>query len=242
MCAYINDALNLECRAHNFYFITLFDAVVNQKTLKEINSLYRDPYHLCLPPSKTGKALNALLNQKVDRAISHTRSPYQPFQKEEVLAECKLVVSDIPNWQTGSFFNPGEEKTAKEKHFEIGQYMLLIELPFLIHPKQVTLEFKKPALNIKTAIQGVLESWDIYKETKTANIIHALSKCYKGCSNDTSTINHSFSSQNPEAEMCRFLIARISVNAIGNQLMKISIKRWTHQFQQKRLQANLDIE
>lgn len=120
--------------------------------------------------------------------------------------------------------------------------MLLIELTFLIHPKQVTLEFKKPAMNIKTAIQGVLESWDIYKETETANIIHALPECDKGCSNDTSTINHSFSSQDPEAEMCRFLIARISANAIGNQLMKISVKRWTHQFQQKRLRANLNIE
>ena len=112
--------------------------------------------------------------------------------------------------------------------------MLLIELPFLMHPKQVTLEFKHSALNIKTEVQGVLESWDISKETQTDNIIHAYSQHNNGLSKDAS-ISHSFASQNAEAEMCRFLLVGISTNAIGNHLTMISVKRWIHQFQQKRL-------
>ena len=236
LCAYINDALNLECRTHGFYFFTLFDKAVNQTTLKEITGLYSDHHHLCLPPSKIGNALNALLNQRVDGALSRARSPYRAFQQEEVHAECTLVVSDIPNWQTGTAFYPGKEIPSKKEHFEIGQYMLLIELPFLMHPKEVTLEFKQPALNIKTAVLGVLESWDISKETQSGNLIHTYSEHNEGLSKDNS-ISHSFTSQNAEAEMCRFLLVRISANAIGNHLTKISIKRWTHQFQQKRLRA-----
>jgi len=236
LCAYINDALNLECRAHNFYFFTLFDKVVNQKTLKEITGLYYDHFHLCLPPSKIGNALNALLNQRVDGAFSRVRSPYRAFQQEELHTECRLVVSDIPNWQTGTAFDPGKEIPSKEEHFEVGKYMLLIELPFLMHPKEVTLEFKQAALDIETAIQGVLESWDISKETQPVNAIHAYLEHNKQLSKDNS-ISHSFTLQNAQGEMCRFLLVRISTNAIGNHLTKISIKRWTHQFQQKRLQA-----
>ena len=105
-----------------------------------------------------------------------------------------------------------------------------------MHPKQVTLEFKQPALNIKTAVQGVLESWDISKEDQASNVIHAYSEYNEGLSKDIS-ISHSFNLQNTQEEMCRFLIVRISANAIGNYLTTISIKRWTHQFQQKRLQT-----
>ena len=236
LCAYINDALNIECRTNGFYFFTLFDSVVDQKSLKEIAGLYFDHHHLCLPPSKIGNALNTILNQRVDGAFSRVQSPYQSLQHEEVHARCTIVVSDIPNWQTGTVFDPGEAIASKEEHFELRQYVLLIELPFLMHPKEVKLEFKQSPLNITTAVQGVLESWNISKETQAGNVIHAYSEQKNRLCKDAE-ISHSFTSQNVEAEMCRFLLVRIFSNAIGNHLTKIYIKRWTDQFQQKRLQS-----
>ena len=236
LCAYINDALNLECLAHNFHFFTLFDKVVNQKTLKEITGLYYDHHHLRLPPSKIGNALNALLNQRIDRAFSHVKPPFRAFQQEEVQAECTLVISDIPNWKTGTAFDPGKEVPSKEEHFEAGKYMLLIELPFLMYPKEVTLEFKQPTLNIKTAIQGVIESLDISKETQSVNVMHAYLEHNEETSKPNS-ISHTFTLQNNQEEMCRFLVVRISANATGNLLTKISIKRWIQQFQQRRLRS-----
>jgi tetratricopeptide (TPR) repeat protein len=229
LCAYINDSLNLECRANGFYFFTLFDKVVNQTTLKEITGLYRDPIHLFLPPSKIGNALNAFLTQKVDAAFSPNRSNIQLLQQEEVKYECNLVVSDIPNWQTGKAFYPGKEMPSSEEPFEIGQYMLLIELPFLMHPNQITLEFEQPALNIKTAVQGVLESWDVYKDTQEVNIIHGLFLRDAGSSKST-TIRHSFAARKSHEEMCRFLLVKVSANAIGNHLTAIHITRWVHQY------------
>ena len=182
LCAYVNDALNLECLAHNFSFFTLFDIVVDQKALK-IPGLFYDHHHLCLPPSKIGNALNALLYQRIDGAFSCFRSPFRAFSMPgEVHAVCTLVVSDIPNWHTGMAFDPGKEVSCKEELFEVGNYMLLIELPFLIYPKDVTLEFNPPAINIRTSVHGVLESWDVSKVIQAGNVIHAYSEHSDGIS------------------------------------------------------------
>ena len=129
LCAYINDALNLKCRAHDIYFFTLFDRVVSQTTLKEITGLYYDSHHLCLPPSKIGNALNDLLNCRICEAFSPIRSPYPAFQHEEIHAECTIVVSDISTGKQAQTFEPRKRLHLKLQ-FAVGQYMLLIELPF----------------------------------------------------------------------------------------------------------------
>ena len=103
-----------------------------------------------------------------------------------------------------------------------------------MHLKEVTLEFKRPALNIKTSVQGVLESWDSSKETRADDAIKAYSEQNNGKSKNTS-INHSFISRNNKDEMSRFLIVRIFSNSDGNHLSRISIKRWAHQFNYQRL-------
>ena len=177
-----------------------------------------------------------MLNLRVDAAFSSIKLPYKSLQQEEVHTECRLVVSDIPNWHTGTVFIPGKEIAIKEEYFEIGQHMMLIKLPFLMHPQEVTLKFKESARNIKSTVQGVLESWDISKDIQTGNIVNALFKHYDGPSGDTS-ISHSFASQNNRAEMCRFLIVRISASAIGNHLATVRIRRWIYQFQENRLQT-----
>ena len=225
LCAYINDALSLECRRNGFYFYTLFDKVVNQETLKEIPALYSDHHHLYLPPTKIGNALNTVLNQKIDKAFSRTESQSIFLQHEEVKSECNLVFGDIPSWYTGTKFYPGKEISSNKEKFKKEQYMLLIELPFLIHPKQITLEFQQPVANIKTTVQGVLESWDICKRSQPGNVINALSGRNCKPSKDTS-IEHSFGSQKVYTEMCRYLIVRISANTTRNNLKTIKIKRW----------------
>ena len=232
LCAYVNDALSLECRANGIYFFTLFDIVVNQKTLEEIQGLYYDHLHLCLPPSKIGNALNSLLNARINRAFSSVTLPCQFLQREEVCAKCILTVSDVPGWKTGVAFTPGNEIVSEGNCFEIGQYMMLIELPFLVHPKEISLEFSLATHNIKTAVQGVFESWEVSNEMQVVNVINAYSSHACGLSTDTSII-HSFTEQEALAEKCRFLLLRMSVNAGGNHLMTIGIKRWIHRFQRK---------
>ena len=233
LCAYINDALMLECRINGFYFFTLFDKVVNQKTLQEIPGLYKDHIHLCLPPSKIGYALNNLLNKRIYRALSQSKTKCQFFQQEDVKGKCRIVISDIPSWQTGEEFEPGQEINFNEECLKIGQQMLLIELPFLMHPKEVSLTFKKNTSEIRTAVQYILEPWDGPQKARTENIINAHSKPTLRASENNS-INHSFTLQKISDQMSKLLIIRISANAHGNYLTKISIKRWIKQYQHER--------
>ena len=164
LCGYVNDSLALECLINGFYFFTLFDRVVNQKSLNEISELYYDHHHLCLPPSTTGYALNAILNSRIQNSLSQFKSEYQCLQKEEVLAECNLIMSDIPGCKAGIRFEQ-ERNQASGLNLQVGQYLLLIKLPFLMHPKEVILKFKKPINNVSTFVQGISESWILPKRS-----------------------------------------------------------------------------
>ena len=146
--------------------------------------------------------------------------------------KCRIVISDIPSWQTGKF-EPGQEINFNEECLKIGQQMLLIELPFLMHPKEVSLTFKKNTSEIRTAVQYILEPWDGPQKARTENIINAHSKPTLRASENNS-INHSFTLQKISDQMSKLLIIRISANAHGNYLTKISIKRWIKQYQHER--------
>ena len=227
LCAYINDILSLECQKNGFYFTTLFDKAVDQKTLKEVPCLYCDNYHLCLPPSAIGYALNTLINKRINTALSRPILKPDLFQKEEIYAECRILVSDTAGWQTGATFKPGETTlTRKGEDLKISISTLVIELPFLINPKEVILEFKRPINKIQTMVLGIQESWDIAKETASLNILHAHSN-HNWIFSQSNLSVHSFNApQNIQEQFCRYLMIQISGNIKGNYLNTIKIKRW----------------
>ena len=229
LCSYVNDALRLECQAKGFYFFTLFDKVVDQKTLKEIPCLYSDNHHLSLPPSKTGNLLNSLLNQRINKAINQNDLPFTLFQKEELSAECNIVFSDIPGWSTGMRFEPGKSITSTQSSLQIGEYLAIIELPFLVYPKEIILEFKEPWINnIETGVQRVQDTWDISNDFSANNITDAYDNTNK-IFGKTNLCIHGFNSpQSVEEEMCRFFIVKLFNSNYGNCLKSIKIKRWLH--------------
>ena len=224
LCGYVNNILMRECSSRQLFFYTLFDVVVDQDLLTEIPGLYSDGFHLNLPPSKTGIALNSLVNCRINRTLSMVESQYQPFQPEVVSAQCILVASNIPGWRAGVAFYPGKEIVSGGVYFGIGEYLLLIELPFLLQPQEVALGFMHPVNGIKTSIQGVLESWDISKEIDSNNIINSS----LGPRHDLSLeadASHLFSARSVDDRMCRFLIINISTTLESNHLARIGIKR-----------------
>ena len=227
LCAYVNDALSLECLKNGFFFLTLFDKVVNQSTYREILGFYRDHHHLCIPPSEIGIALSDLFDKRVEFIFSQGKSQHTFLQREEVISDCSILSSDIPGWKTGDEFIPGEAVSSQKDQFKQGKYILLVELPFLMHLKEVTLEFDNSILGLKTAVQGVLEPWGICFEQKSDNILHAVPGLGVGFSR-SNFITHSFEFRNKDEEMCRFLVVMISVAAEGNRLVKANIKRWVH--------------
>ena len=226
LCAYINDALSIECQKNGIYFYTLFDKVVDQKTLREISGLYSDEIHLCLPPSKIGYALNACANNRITRALSEASCSYQLLQQEEILAMCRLAFSDIPDFSSGMQFAPGILSDQKDICLPSGEYMLVIELPFLIYPKELELKFAKPMDGIEIRVQGVQEPWDVSQELISENILCSNSNQVGSSSRRNSSLHCFNAPQSMKEGMCRFFIVRISIPSAGNFLRSICMKRW----------------
>ena len=198
----------------------------------EIPSLYYDNCHLHLPPTITGNMLNNLLNKRLMGAFAFMETPFKSLQQDAVVAESKIVISDIPGWNSGAIFNPGEPISLEPdvNYFENGEYMMVIELPFLMHPKNVILEFRQRVHQINTKLCCVLEPWDISCDTQKFNLIDATLEQRSDSISDTS-LTHSFVKPNAQSEMCRFLIVRIFADSIKNHLSAISIKRYVYQYQ-----------
>lgn len=231
LCGYVNDSLSIECRLNSFYFFTLFDKAVNQRSLNEIYELYYDHNHLCLPPSKTGKSLNKLINIRIANALSQEKSQHKYFQLEEVRSKCNLIVSDVPGWKTGMKFEPGKKIDTQGFSFEADKYLILIKLPYLIHPREVILEFKQAIGDIKTVVRSVAEPWDSSHEISANNVTLGIET-----SDNNYSIRHLFSAFDTSKTMSRYIIVEISSGSNGNNLAMINIKRWIRYCHKERMQ------
>ena len=226
LCSYLNDRLAQECDKKGFYFCTLFDVAVDQKSLKQVSGLFKDNHHFHMPPHQLGIALNTLACTRVNTAPYNCLALHQDFHKEEITTDCRVIVSNIPNWESGSLFAPGEINMIDATGSLDGLYMLLIELPFSIHPKEVILTFQWSASAINTAIQAVQESSDLSKELTTDNVINAYRKAPE--SPDGNSLKHLFDKGSQDQDMCRHIIIRLSSNIPNNCLVSIGINRWTY--------------
>ena len=224
LCAYVNDKLYSECSRRGFYFCTIFDKVVDLKSLLEIPGLYSDHNHLHLPPSKIGKALNALMSNRIHAALT-SDVPCAACHTEQVTSECKIVISTIPGWDTGSEFYPSEDLKSDDDVCFNGIYLALIELPFLIHPKCITLKFKQSLIDIKTSVQVVCESWNVADHVESGNVYS--SRFQRSIEDDSmSLVCHDFSRVTPNSFKSRFVLVRISASNCFNSMSSIAISRW----------------
>ena len=202
LCAYVNDSLNFQSDKNGFFFVTMFDKVVDQDTLKEIPSMFCDHHHLFRPPSAIGCALNSLICNRISAALSKCGSYYPFFRREYINYECTIIVSDVPGWQVGEAFNPGTTVNMNKCCLDKGKFLLLIELPFLISPKEIGLIFTKPPYEIKASVQGIEESWGTSSnEIDSVNILNSIS-LHKSSMPIENALRYSFDSPCDIREKC----------------------------------------
>ena len=170
--------------------------------------------------------MNVLLNKRINAVLSSDKSQNKVFQCEEISPECNIVVSDIPGWITGAKFQSGKEIQLIEKNFHVGEYIMLIELPFLIQPKEVLLEFTQHIHGLYAIIQGVQEPWGISEQLVSRNIIDAFLNI-NDPPHQYNILNYIFDiPQMSEGKMCRYFLVKIFAKVNQNQLKSIRIKRW----------------
>ena len=146
-----------------------------------------------MPPSKIGNALNALMSSRIDAALTRD-VPYIHVHTQQVISACRLVISTIPGWDTGTEINPSEDSKFNDDVRLDGCYIALIELPFVIHPKSVTLRFKHPLTDIKTSVQ-VGEMWNVADPVEPGMFYSSrFQRCIEA--SDMSSVCHYFSRAN----------------------------------------------
>jgi tetratricopeptide (TPR) repeat protein len=234
LCAYMNDKLASECHVRGMSFCTMFDVAVDQITLKQVSELYTDHHHFHLSELQTntiGIALSNLASARVNSASKDYIFLNTPFHKSDVTAHCKIIASNIPNWDSGSVYAPGKVNNGEMSWVDGETLIALIELPFGMKPKEIFLDFQGQETSLSTSIQAVNELYDLSKEFERSNIINSLDSSQY--SQKTTTITHFFSDQMDKDNISRFIILRVFSNSQSTKLISIRFKRWIDNSQKK---------
>ncbi|KZR70149.1 lipoprotein NlpI [Prochlorococcus marinus str. MIT 1313] len=220
-CAYINDKLASECMARSVPFLTLFDLAVDQSTLLENTSLFRDFHHLHTPPNIIGIYIQSLLKARLEGAIARSKHFKANYYRTEITTLCRILIGNIPGWESGTEFMPREVSQQSTEIQDNRTYHAIIELPFPVHPREVVLSFNKNCLYIRTNVQAIFENYNPAIELGF-NIVPALrgAKCLAADKN-----RHHFSEKDSTGKQSRYILISIS-QAKSSKLESISMCRY----------------
>ncbi|KZR83073.1 Tetratricopeptide repeat [Prochlorococcus marinus str. MIT 1342] len=221
ICSYMNDRLREECDKKLFKFITLFDIGVDELTFHERNSLYSDYYHLYTPPHKTGLLIQHILKKRLTDAIQKGKSVNKQFFKKNLSCQCTILLSSISDWKNSKYFQLDKQIPEPLKLIEENTCCSLIEIPFFIHPKELTLSFEYKNAEIVTNVWALGEPFSQSK-VLLKNIFGSIRKVSKYSAN---LISHNFMSSDFKSNHAKFFIVQISTNS-NNLLNKVSISRF----------------
>jgi len=226
LCAYLNDKLRAECNRRGIFFCTLFDISVDQETLRNNEYLYSDLHHLHLPCNQSnniGVALSNLASARASITLNKYHPLNRPFHKSEITANCRILVSNIPNWESGTEFMPQKLISGEECFVDGKIYLSLIQLPFGMKLKEVFLDFDSNCTLIKSSVQAIQELYNLSKEHERDNILNSIMS-YDPVENPK-TLKYSFPDNLRIDETSRFLIVRILSKSRGLRLMSIRLTR-----------------
>jgi len=226
LCAYLNDKLAAESNRRGMFFYTLFDISVDQETLRNNEYFFQDHIHLHLPCNQSnniGVTLSNLASAKANSASKEYAPLNRPFHKSEITANCRILVSNIPNWESGTEFMPQKFISGKECLVDNQIYLSLIQLPFGMKLKEVFLDFDSNCTLIKSSVQAVQELYDLSKEYERDNILNSIMSCDPV--ENPKTLKHSFPDNLRIDETSRFLIVRILSKSRGLRLVSIRLTR-----------------
>jgi len=226
LCAYLNDKLAAESNRRGMFFYTLFDISVDQETLRNNEYFFQDHMHLYLPCNQSnniGIALSNLASARANITLKNYSPMNRSIHKSEITANCRILVSNIPNWESGTEFTPQKLINGEEYLVDSQKYLSLIQFPFGMNLREVFLDFDSDCSLIKTSVQAVQELYDISKEYERDNILNSIMSCDPV--ENPKTLKHSFPENLRIDETSRFLIIKILSKFSGARLVSIRLTR-----------------
>lgn len=227
LCAYLNNELAMKGNSRGIYFYTLFDIAVNQKSLKEVDQLFSDKFHLHVPPNEIGEKLATLSSIRANNASKNFFRDNKEFYLETISANLNILASDIPNWYPGLEIPAGEHNLIHEDWDPNTRCRALIALPFGMAIKEITLTFQNAGNDLETSVEAIQEEYDLSKECERNNLIN--SKCTLVREQKIVLIKHRFQKLIRTCEISRYFILTIKSKCVSTSLRSIDVARYIHE-------------
>ncbi len=223
MCYLMNRLLYNECRQRNILCASLHDVVVDNISRNNITQFFYDQFHLHLPVNEIGKSLQLLLISRF--FVNAELFDKSSNQTDDINGICKILASTIPGLQTLNEVITNRSLSEKRLIKENSNYYALIELPFPILIKKISLEFESEKQNNSPTS----ECQSIYEQCDPKLI--SKKNVFKGKSiinNDSLTkkvkITHDFSKYNFDSMHSRYVFISIA-NAKNTRITKLQVSR-----------------
>lgn len=223
LCWYMNSRLYDECRSRGTPFITLFDLAVDSSTLRSRSGLFSDPLHLQCPPNPIGQNIQDILRLRLHSSIKNGVSTVVRKRTPYLQQECKVLASDILDFPINHIFTPGSNFPEERKLIGTSSRSLVIELPYRILIKSVSLLFVDK--NVLSEVHVVHESYSPSIQSIPSTLLKSShSKLGEFIQHDHIAAEHSLIKSQPS----KYLLIRFDLKKCVQQpvlLKSISIKR-----------------
>jgi len=219
----MNSLLYKKCRQCNIRCVGLHDIVVDPITRENKTYYYRDQLHLHLPTNEIGKFLQSTL---ISRFLNQEELPDESKNNNDSIdGVFNILASNMPGWLSIDRFQTDSCIQIIKFIGDNDTYFQLIELPFPILIKNISLYFESQVINASpsSSCQAIYESCDPTLQVEK-NVFNGIPKATIIESDQDIKIEHDFSEYKFNNMHARYICISIS-KAQRIRLTKIGISR-----------------